>query len=140
MSDVKKPIPRPLPRPNIYVETKPFWEAAKEHRLLVQYDTEVGKFQWVPRPVSIFTGKRTLEWKEVSGLGKLYSWTLSNVGWPGHAERVPYMCALVELDEGVRMLANLYNYEGVDLIDGLRVKLLWETLSDDFEYPAFEPA
>ena len=140
MAEEKKPLPRPVPRPNIYVETKPFWDAAKEHRLLLQYDPEVGKYQWVPRPVSIYTGRRTLEWREASGNGKLYSWTLSQVAWPGHAERAPYMCALVELDEGVRFLANLYNYEGVELRDGLPVKLMWETLNDQFEYPAFEPA
>lgn len=139
MADEKKPIPRPLPRPDSYVETKPFWDAAKEHKLLLQYDTEVGRYQWVPRPVSIYTGKRTLEWREATGKGKLYSWTLSHVAWPGHAGRAPYMCALIELDEGVRMLANLVNFEGVALSDGLAVEVVWETLSDDFEYPQFQP-
>ena len=61
--------------------------------------------------------------------------TLRNV-----ADRAPYMCALVEVEEDVRILTNLYNYEGVELRDGLPVKLRWETLSEDFEDPAFEPA
>ncbi len=136
-----KPQPsRPLPRPDIYVETTPFWEAAKRHKLLLQYDTEVGKYQWLPRPVSIYTGKRTLEWRPASGRGTLYSWTLSHVAWPGHADRAPYMCAVVELEEEVRMLVNLYNTDGVELSVGLPVRLIWETLSEDFEYPAFEPA
>lgn len=134
------PLPRPLPRPGVYMETKPFWDAAKEHRLVAQFDTEVGKFQWMPRPVSVFTGKRTLEWRELSGKGTLYTWTLSHVAWAGHADRVPYMCALVDLEEGVRMLASLYNWLDVELTDGMPVKLMWETLSDEFEYPAFEPA
>ena len=136
----KKTLPRPLPRPNIYLDTMPFWEAAKQHKLLLQYDTVVGKFQWFPRPVSIYSGRRTLEWREASGKGTLYSWTLSNVAWPGHAERVPYMCAFINLEENVRMMTNLYNYEGTELKAGLPVRLIWETLSDDFEYPAFEPA
>jgi uncharacterized protein len=140
MTEVRKPIPRPLPKPDIYVETKPFWQAAKRHELLLQYDTEAGKFQWFPRPVSIYSGKRTLEWRAASGKGRLYTWTLSHIGWPGHADRVPYMCALVELEEGVRMLANLVNYQGVELRDGLPVRLVWEALSDEFEYPQFEPA
>ncbi len=140
MAQAPKTLPRPLPRPDVYVETTPFWDAAKNHKLLLQYDTETGKYQWLPRPVSIYTGKRTLEWREASGRGTLYSWTLSRVAWPGHADRAPYMCALVELEEGVRMLANLYNYDGVELRDGLPVKLIWETLSEEFEYPAFEPA
>ena len=139
MSEANK-IPRPLPRPNIYTETQPFWEAAKAHRFLLQYDTETNRPQWPPRPVSIYTGKRTLEWREASGRGTLYSWTLSHVAWPGHAGRAPYMCALVELEEGVRVLANLVNYEGVELRDGLPVKLAWDTLSEAFEYFNFEPA
>lgn len=140
MTDDKKGPSRPLPRPNVYIETKPFWDAARRHKLLLQYDTEVGEFQWFPRPVSIYTGKHTLEWREASGRGKLYTWTLSHIAWPGHGERAPYMCALVELEEGVRILANLVNYEGVELRDGLPVKLTWETLSDEFEYFQFEPA
>lgn len=139
MSQEKKPIPRPQPRPDIYMETKPFWDAAKEHKLLIQYDPEVGRYQWMPRPVSIFTGKRNLEWREVSGKGKLYTWTKSHVAWPGHADRAPYICVLVELEEGVRMLANLYNTENVTLEDGTPLKLMWETIGE-FEYPAFEPA
>lgn len=140
MSEAQKKIPRPLPRVNVYMNTKPFWEAAREGALVIQYCRETGRPQFFPRPVSLATGKRNLEWREVSGNGKVYSWTTTYSAWPGHEDRVPYICALVELDEGVRMLVNLLNCRSNDVKIGMKVRLCWEKLADDINYPAFEPA
>jgi len=140
MTEAQKKIPRPLPRVNVYMNTKPFWEAAREGALVIQYCRETGRPQFFPRPVSLATGKRNLEWREVSGNGKVYSWTTTYSAWPGHEDRVPYICALVELDEGVRMLVNLLNCKSNDVKIGMKVKLCWEKLTDDVNYPAFEPA
>ena len=52
---------------------------------------------------------------------------------------MPYLVALVELDEGVRMLCNLFNVKAEDVKIGMRVKLYWEKLSEEIEYPAFQP-
>lgn len=139
MSESKR-TSRPLPRPDIYAKTLEFWDAANENRLLLQYCKDSGKYQWFPRSGSVHTGKRNLEWREASGRGTVYSWTLSVAPWPGHEDRVPYLCAYVELEEGVRILANLLNVNGGDVRIGMPVKLVWERLSDKFNYPAFEPA
>ena len=101
MSEAKKVV-RPLPRPDIYLKTRPFWDAAKEHKLLLQFCKDTNQYQWYPRPVSIYSGTRNLEWREASGKGTLYTWTNTLVPWPGHEDRVPYICALVDLEEGVR--------------------------------------
>jgi uncharacterized OB-fold protein len=135
-----KTLPRPLPRPNAYMRTQPFWDAADRERLVIQYCPATGRFQHFPRPVSLYTGRRNLEWKEVSGRGVLYSWTLTFTPWPGHEDRAPYLCALVDLDEGVRILANFYNCRPEMLRIGMPVRLVWERLDDKFNYPAFEPA
>ena len=130
---------RPSPRPNAYMHTQPFWDAAEQGHLVIQYCCATGQFQHFPRPVSLYTGRRVLEWREVSGRGTLYSWTLTLSPWPGHEGRVPYICALVDLDEGVRLLANLYHCEPAALRIGVPVRLIWERLDDQFNYPAFEP-
>jgi hypothetical protein len=70
----------------------------------------------------------------------VYSFTNTFSAWPGHEDRVPYLCALVELDEGVRVLANLLNVKAADVKIGMQVKVCWEKLSEDISYPAFEPA
>jgi len=137
---VPKKLPRPLPRVDIYAKTKPFWNAANHGKLMLQYCADTGRFQWFPRSASVYNGKRNIEWREVSGRGTVYSWTLAVAPWPGHEDRVPYVCALVELDEGVRIVANLFNVIGEDVKIGLPVKLMWERLSDAYNYPAFEPA
>jgi uncharacterized OB-fold protein len=139
MSEAKKTPARPLPRPNIYLKTDPFWAAAKDHKLLLQYCNDSAQYQWVPRPVSIYSGKRNMEWRQASGKGTLYTWTNTVVPWPGHEDRVPYICALVDLEEGVRILVNLVNCDASKLHDGMPVKLAWEKLSDDFNVPVFEP-
>jgi uncharacterized OB-fold protein len=139
MSDKPK-SKRPLPRPNAYMETEPFWAATRDGKMMLQYCLDSGRYQWQPRPVSIFTGKRNLEWREASGKATLYSWTEALAPWPGHEDRVPYMCATVELAEGVRIVTNLVNFDPKDLRDGMPLKLTWDQLSDDFAFPVFEPA
>jgi uncharacterized OB-fold protein len=139
MSETKK-TPRPLPKPDIYAKTRPFWEAANQGKLLLQYCKDSGKYQWYPRSGSVHTGKRNIEWREVAGRGTVYAYTVSVAPWPGHEDRVPYLCALVELQEGVRILANLVNVMPDDVRSGMPVQLVWERLSEEFNYPAFEPA
>ena len=135
-----KKIPRPMPRPNTYMDTQPFWQAAKNGKLVIQYCKDTGKPQFFPRPVSMANGRRNLEWREVSGKGTVYSYTNTFSAWPGHEDRVPYLVALVELQEGVRILCNLMNVKAENVKIGMPVKLCWEKLSDDINYPAFEPA
>ena len=135
-----KKIPRPLPRPNLYMNTGPFWEACQQRKLVIQRCPRTGKFQFFPRPGSVFTGHRDTVWTEVSGNGVVYSWTLTNSAWPGHEDRVPYICAYVELPEGVRLLCNIFSCKPEDMRIGMPVKLYWEELEDGTLYPAFQPA
>jgi uncharacterized OB-fold protein len=133
-------IPRPLPKVDRYTDTAPFWKATKDHRLLIQYCTDTGRAQWFPRSVSLRTGRRHLEWREVSGEGTVYTFTVTQRAWPGHEDRAPYVVALVELPEGVRILANVLHCDPDEVRIGMPVRLCWEHLSQDIEYPAFEPA
>lgn len=130
---------RVLPVPNSYMDTELFWQAAKEKKYLLQRCDDTGRFQYPPRPISLYTGSRRLSWVEVEGRGRLYSWTLTRVGWPGHEDRVPYICAYVKLDEGVRVLCNLVNCDAEQLKIGMPMRLVWESLSAEINYPAFEP-
>ena len=77
--DNKKP--RPVPKPSSY--TKPFWDGAREKKLMLQYDPEAKAFQFWPRPTGIKSGKANLEWRESAGKGVLYSYTLVHVPAPG---------------------------------------------------------
>ena len=71
---------RPAPMPSGM--TREFWEGAKQGKLMLQYCKDAKKFQFYPRPVSIYTGSRNLEWREVSGKGRIYACTVIRVPGP----------------------------------------------------------
>lgn len=130
---------RPLPKIGSYIDTKEFWDGAKRGKLMLQYCTETKRFQHFPRPVSLFTGRKTVEWREASGYGTVYSWTVTRSPWPGHEQRVPYICAYVELDEGVRFLCNLVDCDENEIEIGMPVEVRWDRLTEEVAFPDFAP-
>ncbi|MBR1235866.1 Zn-ribbon domain-containing OB-fold protein [Bradyrhizobium sp. AUGA SZCCT0182] len=128
---------RPIPKASVYVDTKPFWDGTKVGKLVLQYCKDTGQFQHYPRPVSIFTGSRNLEWREVSGKGTIYACTVIRVPGPGLDGRLPLSVATVQLEEGVRILGNILNKDADTVKIGQRVEVAWDRLSDDVQYPAF---
>lgn len=128
---------RSIPSASVYVDTTPFWDAARQGKLVLQFCKDTNQFQHYPRPVSIFTGSRNLEWREVSGRGVVYACTVIRVPGPGLDGRLPLSVVTVELDEGVRILGNVVNVEADKVVIGQRVELAWDRLSDDVQYPSF---
>lgn len=140
MSETPTLPARPIPRQGVYVDTRPFWDGLAEGKLLLQYCTEARRFQHYPKPVSGFTGRRTLEWREVSGNGTIYACTVVRIAGPGVEGRIPLCVVTVELDEGVRIIANLLRCAPGDMAIGRRVKFAVDTLAPEHPYPAFELA
>jgi uncharacterized OB-fold protein len=116
----------------------PFWEATREHRLVLQYCTVARKFQHYPRPVSIYTGRKTIEWRAVEGGGVVYACTVTRRGPPAFRGREPYIIATIELDEGVRLMSNVVVADSQQEVSiGARVKLQWAPMADGFNFPVF---
>lgn len=134
------PIPaRPVPRVGNYVDSQPFWDGIAAGKLVLQYCTEAKRFQHYPKPVSGYTGRRTLEWRETSGQGTIYACTVVRIPGPGLEGRLPLCVATVELDEGVRLIANV-QCRPEELEIGRRVTLAWDALTPEQNYPAFRLA
>jgi uncharacterized OB-fold protein len=93
-----KLLPEPTPI------TRPFWEAARKHVLSLQRCDKCAEYVFYPRGLCSHCGSAELTWTEVSGRGTVYSFTVARrptmVGFP---DEVPYVIAIVELDEGPRM-------------------------------------
>jgi uncharacterized protein len=131
---------RPIPQPNSYVYTEPFWAAARERKLFLQFCTDTNRFQHYPRPVSIYSGGRNLEWREVSGKGRIYACTVLRVGRPEVAARLPLQIATIELDEGVRIIGNIIDSRVEDIKIDAPVIVAWDMLDGGAPYPAFQVA
>jgi uncharacterized OB-fold protein len=128
---------RPVPPADTFTQTAPFWAAAREKKLFLQVCADTGRFQHFPRPVSLQTGSRNLEWREVSGRGEIYACTVLRAGRPDMAPRLPLPLATITLEEGVRIVGNIVESSLEDLKIGRKVALAWDMLDGDTPYPAF---
>ena len=126
--------------PRHYTFSEPYWDGTREKKLLLQYCRKSGQYQFYPRPVSIFSGTRDLEWREVSGRGQVFSWTVAHIARPPFAGHTPYLVATVTLDEGINVIANLINCPLDRVAIGLRVRPAWTPLPDGTNLLLFEPA
>jgi len=119
--------------------SEPFWEATKEKKLVLQYCPETDQYQFFPRPMSLYTGKRNVEWREVSGEGELYSHTIARRSRPPYQGHEPFAVGLVTLDAGVNVIGNLINLEEEDIKVGMRLKPYWYPLPEGHHLLMFEP-
>jgi uncharacterized protein len=126
------PVPRSFSRP--------FWEGTRQKKLLVQFDRRNGKYQFFPRPNSLFDGRRGLEWREVTGNGVIFSYTIARRGPPAFRGREPYLIATVTLDVGVNVIANVVHCRLDQIVIGMKVKPYWLPLANGTHLLMFEPA
>jgi uncharacterized OB-fold protein len=113
----------------------PFWEAARAENLVVQHCLECENHQFYGRPFCLECQSERLEWKSVSGRGTVYSKTCVRVPWVEGFDP-PYVVAVVELEEGPRLLTNIVNGEA-EIGDPVRV--VWRHRDDAPPVPLFEP-
>ncbi len=101
--------------------TLPYWQAAERHVLMIQHCSDCGHYQFYPRPFCLLCESDHVEWVESKGKGVVYASTTVHLSVSTGVEP-PYQVVLVELDEGVRLLANIV--EGnCDMAD--RVEVTW---------------
>lgn len=130
-------IPREPPKPRSF--SKAYWDATREKRLIVQYDKRSGKHQFFPRATSIYDGHRNLDWREVSGKGEIFSYTIAYRARPPFQGHEPFVIGLVTLDEQVNVMANIVHCDRDGLKIGLRVKPFWAPLSNGTHLLMFQP-
>ncbi|MCW8278523.1 Zn-ribbon domain-containing OB-fold protein [Pseudomonas sp. PCH199] len=130
------PSSRPLPQPTR--ETAAYWAAAQEQRLVIQRCARCGKCQFYPRAFCISCLCDEIEWIDASGLGCIYTFTVCRIApSPAFASRLPYVVALIDLDEGVRLLANILDANLDRVAIGARVSVCFESVSESCTLPQF---
>jgi uncharacterized OB-fold protein len=136
MSSYRKPLPRPDPI------TAPFWESVKAHAMKLQRCHDTGKFFFYPRGLSPFTLSSNLSWEPVSGRGTVHAFTIVYQNRdPAFADDVPYVVAIIELEEGPRLMSNLVDVEPnpQSVRIGMPVEVVYDDVTDDVTLPKFRP-
>lgn len=127
------------PLPVVDADTRQFWEAAREHRLLIRYCPDCGRYVYYPRAICPHCHSDRLEWREASGEGTIYSFTVSRrPAGPAFEDDVPYVVAIIELEEGPRMMSNVKTDDVEKVRIGERVLVAFEDVTDEITLPKFE--
>jgi uncharacterized OB-fold protein len=126
----------PVPVPN--ADSVPYWNAARERRLLIRECKACGERHFMPRHLCPSCWSDQLEWVQSQGHGVVHSFTvIRRAPAPAFATRVPYVIALIELDEGPRMMANIVGDAALDVRIGERVDVTFEERGDGAMVPQF---
>jgi len=133
---------RPLPHP-LAPEAKPYWEGMKQHKLMLPVCQDCKQAHFYPRVFCPHCHSRNLKWTEASGKGKLYAFEILHRSFnPKVKTPLPYVLAMIELQEGPRMLSNLINVKpDPNMIRcDMPVEVVFSKVNDDFTLPFFQPA
>ncbi len=121
--------PKPMPEPTPV--SQPFWDALAEGRVLIQYSPSAGEYVFYPRTLAPRTLADDLEWREISGRGTVYTFTVADRPTaPPWVDAVPQLLAVVEWDEGPRVSTELVGVEPADIRIGMRVEPVFDRDAD----------
>lgn len=129
------------PAPNPNADSKAYWEAAARDELLLKHCTACGKRHFPPRHLCPHCWSDAMEWVKSQGAGAVYSFTIMHrAPTPAFAGRTPYVVALIDLDEGPRMMANIVGDDALATQVGDRVTVCYEDRPGDSKVPQFKRA
>ncbi|MBI2767774.1 MAG: Zn-ribbon domain-containing OB-fold protein [Chloroflexi bacterium] len=134
----RKLLPRPTP------ETQDFWNGMKAGELRLQRCNEPGceKVYFPPRPFCPGCASRNVSSFRASGRGTLHSYIINHRPAPGFQDEAPYAIAVIQLDEGPRMMTNMVGVAQTPekLVLDMPVELAPEKVTDEITLPKFRPA
>ena len=129
--------PKPRPRPQDPVEQE-FWKRCQDGHLYFQRCSDCGSFRHLPRYMCAKCGSPEFSWERSCGRGTLFSWTVTHQALhPAFAADIPFVAAVVELEEGVRMATRLVGCDHERLALDLPVVVEFELIGEDFRLPVF---
>ncbi len=133
--DVRKPLPVPMPW------TQPFWDAARGHKLVLKYCKQCGNIDHPPYLYCTKCGSEDQEWREASGRATLYAYAINVFGVPfPFWDDLPYVVALIDLEEGVRMISNIVDCPHEEIVNGMPLEVVFEDVSEEISLPKWRPA
>ena len=121
--------------------TRPYWEAARRRELVIQRCEACKRWSFPPRAHCPGCGSGALSWHPASGRGTVYSYTVAHrPPHPVFADQCPLTIAIVELEEGPRMMSNIVGCEPGEVEVGMALRVAFEPIDDsDVVLPVFPP-
>jgi hypothetical protein len=133
--EMKKPTPVPTEW------SRPYWEGARQHKLLLK---KCGKCGQIDHPPYLFCTNcmaEEHEWVEASGKGTLYAYAINTFGVPfPFWDDMPYVLAIIDLDEGPRMISNIVECDHDRLENQMRLDVVFDDVSPEITLPRWKPA
>ncbi len=129
------------PLPVINEESRPFWDGCKAHKLMLQQCGDCNAYIYYPRALCTHCHSDRLSWREVSGEGRIYTYTVCHrPAGPAFKDDVPYVVALIDLKEGPRMLSNIVDADPDAVRIGHAVQVAFDDVTDAVTLPRFRLA
>ena len=135
-------LERPLPQP-ITPEAKPYWQGLREQKLMLPRCRACGRAHFYPRVICPHCHGADLEWIQASGRGRLYSFEIGHQAFnKAFKVKPPFVLAMIELEEGPRMMSNLIGIEPdpKKIRCDMPVEVVFEKLTEEITLPLFRPA
>jgi len=130
--------PRRLPRPTL--DSKQYWEACARHELQLQRCRSCASFRFYPSPVCPDCTGYEFDWVRIEGLGTVYSFTIVHrAPDDSFAKDVPYIVALVRLEQGPCMMSNIVGCSADAVYVGMPVRVAFRDAAPGVALPVFEP-
>lgn len=131
-------MPAQIPQPTIDSDSREYWDGLAQGELRIQHCAACTKYVFYPRSICPHCFAAKLTWVKAAGRGEIYSYTVVRQAFGRFSEDVPYVIAIVELDEGVRMMSRIVGTppEGVKV--GAAVQVTFEHFSEGVTLPYFK--
>jgi uncharacterized protein len=132
--DYSKPLPR------ITDDNKQYWAYCKNHELRMQKCLQCGYIRFPPGIVCPRCHSMQTEWIKLSGQGKIYSFVIYRRAYhPAYRKDIPYIVAIIQLNEGPRMESNVAGCQPEDIRIDMPVEVSFEDIDENISIPKYKP-
>ena len=134
MPEYKKPLPVPS------IESQPYWNGLRERRLLMPRCDACGTHWFPPTLLCPSCSTKKWSWTAVSGRGRIFSYVVYHrIYHPGFADEIPYAVAVIQLDEGPRLVSNVIGVAPDQLVCDMPVEVVYQPVTDNITLPKLKP-
>jgi uncharacterized protein len=131
-------MPAQLPPLVIDSDSRPYWEGLTQGELRIQRCDTCSRHVFYPRSICPHCSSEKLSWITTTGKGTIYSYTIAHQAFGPYADEVPFVVAIVELEEGVRMMTRIVDTPPEQVHIGAAVHVTFATISEEITLPYFQ--